>query len=127
MKILLLIALGGGLGTGFRFVAMRYVNHRFPGFPYGTLMVNVFGSFLAGLIYMAARQQLISFEAFLPLILIGFIGSFTTFSTYALESMRILMHGKFAKGFLNIIVMNVTGMGAVYLGVALGGCFFPDC
>lgn len=121
MKILLLIALGGGLGTGFRFVAMRYINSRFPGFPYGTLLVNVLGSFLAGLIYMAARRQLVEAETFLPLILVGFIGAFTTFSTYALESMRMLMHGKFAKGLLNIAVMNVTGMGAVYAGVALGG------
>ncbi|MGE4563642.1 MAG: fluoride efflux transporter CrcB [Victivallaceae bacterium] len=121
MKILLLIALGGGLGTGFRFVAMRYLNHRFPGFPYGTLLVNVLGSFLAGLIYMEARQQFIGDDTFLPLILVGFIGAFTTFSTYALESMRMLMHGKFAKGFLNITVMNVTGLVAVYAGVALGG------
>lgn len=121
MKIVLLIALGGGLGTGFRFVAMRYLNHRFPGFPYGTLLVNVLGSFLAGLIYMVARRQLVEAETFLPLILVGFIGAFTTFSTYALESMRMLMHRKFAKGLLNIIVMNATGMAAVYAGVALGG------
>ena len=121
MKIVLLIALGGGLGTGFRFVAMRYLNHRFPGFPYGTLLVNVLGSFLAGLIYMAARRQLVEAETFLPLILVGCIGAFTTFSTYALESMRMLMHRKFAKGLLNIIVMNATGMAAVYAGAALGG------
>lgn len=124
MKMLLFIALGGGLGTGCRFIMMRYVNHRFPGFPYGTLAVNVLGAFLAGLIFVVIQRKIISPEAFLPLILIGFIGSFTTFSTYALESMRILMHGKFAKGLLNILVMNITGLAAVYAGLLLGGSLF---
>ena len=90
------------------------------GFPYGTLTVNVLGSFFMGylFIFMIERSSLgPEWRAF---ILIGFLGAFTTFSTFSMETLNLLENGAIARAFANITVNVVTCILATWLGVILG-------
>lgn len=124
MKIFLFAVCAGTLGTACRFLLMRFINHSFHGFPYGTLAVNVIGAFAAGFLFMTFRDGLRQYDKYMPILLVGFLGAFTTFSTYALESARIIMHGQYVKGLLNIGLQNVVGIGAAWLGMVWAKLLF---
>ena len=84
----MLAGIAGFFGTILRFILTRYVNHALPGFPWGTLLVNVAGAFIAGFLFVYCRAKFQAYEEYFPVIFIGFLGAFTTFSTFALESAR---------------------------------------
>ena len=113
---LLLIAMGGAVGALLRY-AVSGVAYRLFGetFPWGTLAVNVLGSFLLGLLWALSERMLFSprLTAFL---FIGVLGAFTTFSTYSLESFNLLRDGEIRLGLTNIIASNVLGLVVVLLG-----------
>ena len=87
-------------------------------------MVNLIGCLLIGLLWAAfERFQLpANTNAFL---FIGILGAFTTFSTYGLESIQLLQNGKILLGLANIILSNIAGLTAVWVGKMIGNSLFP--
>ncbi len=124
---LLWICLGGAFGTGARYLLSGWALEQLgSGFPYGTLAVNVLGSFLlAVLMYAGVDAGLLSPTVRLALTT-GVMGGFTTYSTFSYETMRYLQDGVWWLAFLNVAVTLVACLGACFLGwvaaqSALGG------
>ena len=116
----LMIALGGAAGAIARYVLGNYIGSRFGfRFPYGTLVINVTGSFVVGL-SMALFARTTASLYWRYLIPIGFIGAYTTFSTFEYETLRAIQDGQLGTGLLNVGVSVVTGFAAVWLGDAMG-------
>ena len=118
---LLLIGLGGFAGAIARYLVDGVVADRSGGtFPWGTLVVNVSGSFLLGLLFaMSTDRAILPAEIRGPL-LIGFIGAYTTFSTYMLESWRLVEAGDVAVALLNLLGSMALGVAAVVAGLFIG-------
>lgn len=116
----LLIAVGAALGANCRYLISVWAGNRLGAdFPYGTLIVNVVGSFLLGLLLTLGTERLsLSPEARL-LLAVGFLGSFTTFSSYAVESLALWRQAGAWRSLLNIFGNNLVGLLAAVLGAAL--------
>jgi CrcB protein len=115
---LLIIGSGGFLGAISRYLLSGFAHKLVKNFwfPYGTLTVNVLGCFFIGLLSgMAENRQFFTPEtrAFL---LIGFLGSFTTFSTFSYETLGLARDGLFGGAFLNLSLQIVLGLFGVWLG-----------
>lgn len=117
----ILIAVGGACGAVARFALDSWVSWRGPSdFPWGTLLVNVSGTFLLGLLFaLAAERGVLPADIRLPL-LVGFLGSYTTFSTWMLETLRLTEQGAWLAAFLNAGGSVVLGMAAVVVGMTIG-------
>ena len=89
-------------------------------FPYGTLTVNVLGSLLMGFISILLLERLMLAEFWRPIIIIGFLGAFTTFSTFSMESFNLIQAGDMAKAFINIFMSVALCLCATWLGVIAG-------
>jgi CrcB protein len=121
MTKILLIALAGACGTLSRYwlsgVAYDLLGRDFP---WGTWAVNILGCFLFGLVWILAEERgFLSAQARI-LILTGFMGAFTTFSTFIFESGGIMNDGQWLKFALNVGGQNIVGFAALYLGTGLG-------
>ena len=122
MKFLYL-ALGGSIGAILRYLVSLYSVKYFAwGLPMGTLLVNMLGSFLIGLVFVFLGREQISFNLRIFLF-IGLFGSFTTFSTFMFESYDLIKSGMVKTAFLYIAVSNILGLLFVYSGFALGEFF----
>lgn len=120
MQPYLAVAAGGALGATLRFAITQFALSRWgSSFPWGTLAVNLIGSLLIGLCWQLFERWQISpnVRAFL---FVGIFGGFTTFSSYALESLRLLQEGRLQIGLLYMVGSNVAGLTAVFLGFLLG-------
>ena len=118
---LLLIAFAGSAGTLARFWLSGAV-YRLLGadFPWGTWAVNTIGCLLFGLVWVLSEERFaISGETRL-IVLVGFMGAFTTFSTYVFESAQLASGGEWLRMSLNLLGQNVAGFVAFMLGVFLG-------
>ena len=118
MKLLLLLG-GGALGTFFRYL-ISGLPHRYTDtvFPWGTLLVNVSGAFLIGLIWGVFEERGIS-PNIRTFIFIGVLGGFTTFSTFALETMNLFKEGAVKLAFANILANNLLSIVLVFGGFFL--------
>ncbi len=117
---LLWIAAAGALGTLSRFGLASLVQRWNPTtFPWGTLVVNVLGCLLFGLVWALIEGKLIHGDARLY-VLIGFMGAFTTFSTFAFEAVSLISAKQYLLAAGHIIAENVLGILAVMAGLALG-------
>ncbi|GLX82264.1 fluoride efflux transporter CrcB [Thalassotalea eurytherma] len=104
----LTVALGGGIGASLRFfVYQQTASLLGKGFPYATLLVNLLGSFLLGLLYSLIEQGHIEAGVYRSLIGIGFLGAFTTFSTFSVDTILLFQQGFLLKAMTNI-VLNVS-------------------
>lgn len=121
MSKIALIALAGACGTLCRYWLSGLVYDVMGrDFPWGTWAVNITGCFLFGLVWILSEERgLLSAQARI-LILTGFMGAFTTFSTFIFESGGILGDGQWLKLVLNLAGQNVVGFAALYLGTGLG-------
>lgn len=124
MEQILSIMLGGALGALLRFWVSNGVYGLLGrNFPYGTLTVNVLGSFVIGVlaVYFTQRELLAS-----PLargLIVGVLGAFTTFSTFSLDTVELLREGIWLKASLNIILNVLLCLLAVWLGVLVARAF----
>ncbi len=122
MGQLFAVAFGGACGAVLRFMVSTGVYHWLGrGFPYGTLAVNVIGSLLLGLLTEALVLNRIAFALdYRAAILVGFIGAFTTFSTFSLETVYLLQQGHLSKALLNVAVSVAICLLAIWLGLLCG-------
>lgn len=118
------IMLGGALGAAARFLVSGTITEKFAGtFPYGTLTVNVLGSFIMGLLAMWLVERMGLDPLWRLAIFVGFLGAFTTFSTFSMETLNLFEEGLELRALLNMFVNVSLSVTAVWLGVLLGKQF----
>jgi CrcB protein len=116
----LLVLLGGGVGSLARYMAGTAIAERFGSrFPVGTMAINVTGSFLIGLIMTIITERLPGDLNWRPLLVTGFLGGYTTFSSFEWETYTAMRHDGFWIGAANVVGSVALGYGAVWLGAAL--------
>jgi CrcB protein len=121
MDKVLWISMGAVLGANLRYWVGDWAAQRFgSGFPYGTLLINLTGSFLLGLIVSMSMENFIIDPRLRLLLTIGFLGSYTTFSTYAYESVALISQGQWGLGLFNLIGSSLLGALFAVLGIWLG-------
>lgn len=113
MKIILLIFFGGGLGSVTRYLLINYFNKIIPGsIPYSTIFVNLLGALIIGIIYYFVATKVVLNEHLKIFFTIGFLGAFTTFSTFNLDFFKLIESGNFSSA---IIYATITFIGTVTL------------
>ena len=116
----LLVALGGAIGSVGRYLMGAWFQNLFgnPGFPWGTFFVNMMGAFLIGVAFGLSKDGPLSSQVW-TLVVIGALGGYTTYSTYALETLEQFADGRAEGGLFNAFDQLVIGLLAAYLGVLL--------
>ena len=118
---IIIIGLGGFLGSVMRYITVRLVDGKMNTlFPYGTLTVNIIGSFLLGVIYMAALRKAGLSENGKLFLGVGFCGGFTTFSAFALENFNLMQEKFLGTSLLYISLSVVAGILALASGIWVG-------
>jgi CrcB protein len=121
MQHILYIAAGGAIGAVLRFGVSNGVYGVFGrSFPYGTLVVNVLGSLLIGLLSILFIERYTLNPEVRAIFIIGILGAFTTFSTFSMETFNLLENGEFVKALLNILLSVTLCLIATWVGVILG-------
>jgi CrcB protein len=120
MGKLTLIGLAGFIGTLSRYWLSGVVARRYgETFPMGTLVVNLVGCFLVGLLFYLLQERFLVNQTVRTVVLIGFLGGFTTFSSFGLQTFTLLQDGEFGIAALNILGANVIGLVLVWAGYTL--------
>ena len=118
---LLALAVAGTLGTLARYGLGGLVQRLHESaFPWGTLVVNTLGCFLFGVVWALAEERLVISGETRLVLLVGFMGAFTTFSTYAFETGAMLRDAEWLLAASNLLAHNVLGIACFFVGVALG-------
>ena len=114
------IALGGGIGAVLRYwITLLVQSWTGPGFPYGTLAVNVVGSLLIGFIVVFLHHRYHGNEIVRLFLVIGVLGGFTTFSTFSLDTVYLIQSGFLVKAMSNIIISFCSCVFSVYVGMEI--------
>lgn len=123
--LILSVACGGALGSVMRFCFAEWI-HRFfeRGFPIGTLWVNVTGSFLIGFLSVVLLSKIPSADVWRSFILIGVLGGYTTFSTFSLDSIQLLIQGHFGSALVNIFLSVFLCLTMTFFGMVLANRWF---
>lgn len=119
MKSFLLVFLGGGLGSSLRYLASKFINTHNSNFPYGTITVNIVGSFLIGLVIGFAIKNNNLSNNYTLLLATGFCGGFTTFSAFAYENYAFLKSGDYLNFGVYTLGSILLGLLAVFIGMWL--------
>ncbi len=118
MKILLLIGTGGFIGSVCRYLLSQLIQLKAPGgFPWGTLVVNILGCFLIGLVFAVANRGSLPNEWKLFLVT-GLLGGFTTFSAFSNETVLMLRDGQYLPAASYVLASILVGIAATFLGYA---------
>jgi CrcB protein len=120
LKNILLVGLGGFLGSTLRYLVYIFIDKRFTGsFPVATFSVNIIGSFVLGLLVALFLKNSLS-DSMRLLLAVGLCGSFTTFSTFAMENLNLLSQKEILTSFLYISLSVVIGLAAAFTGQWVG-------
>ena len=120
VKLLFLVAFGGALGAVFRFVMMSGIGHVIQaGFPYSTLVVNVAGSFVLGLLTEIIEHNWTFGQEFQSFLLVGVLGSFTTFSAFSQDVVFLIESGELSLAALYIALSVVLSIAGAFAGMFL--------
>ena len=119
MKILLAIGTGSFIGGVFRYLISQFIQAKFLStFPYGTLVVNITGCFLIGLVFGLADRGNLTQEWRL-ILATGFLGGFTTFSAFSNETVSMLRDGQLGYAMVYISTSVVFGLMATFIGISI--------
>ena len=121
MPTVLYVALGGAIGASARYLSGAWIMRvTGGGFPYGTMFVNVLGSFLMGLlaVYLMERMDG-SWARFAPFLMTGVLGGFTTFSAYSLDALYLMERGRLVAAALYMGGSVVLAIAALFIGMTL--------
>jgi len=120
MAQILSIALGGSIGAVMRFLMSTGIHGLLGrGFPYGTLLVNVLGSLVMGVLYELLSQRISVSPEVRSILLVGFLGAFTTFSSFSIETVNLIEQGDIIKALLNVFLNVVLCILAAWAGLLL--------
>jgi len=118
---LIAIAVGGAFGALSRYGASQWVYSLLGrSFPFGTLVVNVAGSFVMGFLAVLLIERLVAGPELRAFLMIGFLGSFTTFSTFSLETVNLISSGEVIKAGVNMLISVFVCVTACWFGMLLG-------
>ncbi len=120
MRDFVIVSIGAIVGANARWVISRYAARLLgPVFPYGTLIINIAGSLIVGFFIIWTTERVLVDPRWRLLIVVGFCGAFTTFSSYAFETMAYFEQGQWALMVANVLSNNLLCLGAVLAGMAL--------
>ena len=120
MKDFLAISAAAVVGANLRYLFNWLALRGFgPVFPYGTLFINIIGSFIVGFFVIWTTQRALLDPRWRLMVAVGFCGSFTTFSSYAFETMAYFEQGQWGLMLVNILTNNILCLGAALTGIAL--------
>jgi CrcB protein len=120
VKDFLAISCAAIIGANLRYLLSRLAVKEFgPVFPYGTLIINILGSFIVGFFVIWTTERVLLDPRWRLLVVVGFCGSFTTFSSYAFESMAFFEHGQWTLMLANIFGNNLLCLGGALAGMAV--------
>jgi CrcB protein len=121
MMRLVWLGVAGVCGTLARYGLSGWVQRvAGAGFPWGTLVVNLVGCFLFGLVWALAEYRLAISAELRTIVLIGFMGAFTTFSSFAFETSQLFRDSQYLMACANIAGQNILGIAGLFAGLALG-------
>ena len=121
MERLLLIALGGAIGTALRYITSTLAARWFGAeFPYGTLIVNLSGAFVIGLVQEVGTAGLLIPDNVRLFLTTGMMGGLTTYSTFSYETVRLMEVNSWHQAWINIFVTTVICLSLCFLGIAAG-------
>jgi fluoride exporter len=116
----IVVSLGAIVGANLRYILSRYAAKVLgPVFPYGTLIINISGSFIVGWFMIWTTERVLVDPRWRLLVVVGFCGGFTTFSSYAFESMAYFEQGQWLLMTVNVFANNLLCMAAAIAGMAL--------
>jgi fluoride exporter len=116
----IVVSLGAIVGANLRYILSRYAAKVLgPVFPYGTLIINITGSFIVGWFMIWTTERVLVDPRWRLLVVVGFCGGFTTFSSYAFESMAYFEQGQWLLMTVNVFANNLLCMAAAIAGMAL--------
>lgn len=118
LRILLLVGLGGGLGSIFRYLSVLFVHKHYTGaFPLATLLINLLGSLLIGILFGYMERYQWSNPDLKFLFIVGFCGGYTTFSSFSIENINLMQSGETAVAFAYIGLSVVLSLTATWVGL----------
>ena len=119
MRTILAVAAGGACGALLRWwVAQGVYALLGRGFPFGTLVVNVSGSLVMGVVYVMFFERYDVPSEWRAALIVGFLGAFTTFSTFSLDTLALIQQGEHAKAGMNVVLSVVLCIAGCWLGMA---------
>ena len=120
MRDFVIVSIGAMVGANARWIISRYAAKLLgPAFPYGTLIINIAGSLIVGFFIIWTTERVLVDPRWRLLIVVGFCGAFSTFSSYAFETMAYFEQGQWALMVANVLSNNLLCLGAVLAGMVL--------
>jgi CrcB protein len=114
------VAIAGALGALARYGLGGFISSRFPStFPWETFIINITGSFIIGVLFVIFTEKLMPHPAWRASLMVGFVGAYTTFSTFTLETLRLIQDGAIGFAAANVFGSVSAGLLSVWIGVVI--------